>query len=138
MRTLTCATVFMLAVGCAPAADAPEPLPVWSFEAGMVFPADHSLTRPEDGIALADGRIIVAGFFDSVNGVPHRHIARSLGKTFQRCDAVALMPCFSYGERTRPHPLWRRLWVGKFWRLYHCLRRGCRLKSRQPDKYSRF
>src|SRR3990167_7940704 len=56
----------MLAVGCAPAADAPEPLPVWSFEAGMVFPADHSLTRPEDGIALADGRIIVA---DQIHGL---------------------------------------------------------------------
>lgn len=32
----------------------------------MVFPADHSLTRPEDGIALADGRIIVA---DQIHGL---------------------------------------------------------------------
>ena len=66
MRTLTCASVLALVAGCAPAAEAPEPLPIWSFEPAMVFPADHSLTRPEDGVALADGRIIVA---DQIHGL---------------------------------------------------------------------
>ncbi|MFN2326431.1 MAG: SMP-30/gluconolactonase/LRE family protein [Gemmatimonadales bacterium] len=42
------------------------PLPSWTFDAAMVFPADRSLVRPEDGVALADGRLIVT---DQVNGL---------------------------------------------------------------------
>jgi len=38
----------------------------WSFSAEMIFPADRSLTRAEDGVALADGRLIVA---DQVSGL---------------------------------------------------------------------
>ena len=38
----------------------PPPVPHWTFEEGMLFPADRSLLRPEDGVALADGRVIVA------------------------------------------------------------------------------
>lgn len=35
-------------------------LPTWTYDATLVFPADRSLTRPEDGIALPDGRLIVS------------------------------------------------------------------------------
>jgi sugar lactone lactonase YvrE len=35
-------------------------LPTWTYDSTMVFPADHSLVRPEDGVALPDGRLIVA------------------------------------------------------------------------------
>jgi sugar lactone lactonase YvrE len=35
-------------------------LPQWTYDSTMVFPADRSLARPEDGIALPDGRLIVA------------------------------------------------------------------------------
>lgn len=35
-------------------------LPTWTFDSSMVFPADRSLERPEDGVALADGRLLVA------------------------------------------------------------------------------
>lgn len=35
-------------------------LPHWSFAPEMIFPADRSLMRPEDGVALPDGRLIVA------------------------------------------------------------------------------
>jgi len=35
-------------------------VPQWTFDASMIFPADHSLARPEDGVALPDGRVIVA------------------------------------------------------------------------------
>ncbi len=42
------------------------PLRQWTFDAGMIFPADGSLTRPEDGIALADGSLFVV---DQVHGV---------------------------------------------------------------------
>ena len=47
-------------------ASTPEVLPTWSYDSTMVFPADRSLTRPEDGVALPDGRLIVA---DQVHGL---------------------------------------------------------------------
>ena len=34
--------------------------PHWAFQPEMIFPADRSLTRAEDGVALEDGRLIVA------------------------------------------------------------------------------
>lgn len=43
-----------------------EALPRWSYDSTMVFPADLSLSRPEDGIALTDGRLIVT---DQVHGL---------------------------------------------------------------------
>jgi sugar lactone lactonase YvrE len=43
-----------------------EELPHWSFSQEMIFPADRSLVRPEDGIALPDGRLIVS---DQVYGL---------------------------------------------------------------------
>jgi len=42
------------------------PLPQWEFDPAMVFPADGSLARPEDGVALPDGSLIVA---DQVHGL---------------------------------------------------------------------
>lgn len=44
----------------APAREASAPLPSWTFDSTMVFPADRSLHRPEDGVALPDGRLVVA------------------------------------------------------------------------------
>jgi len=41
-------------------------LPQWTYDSTMIFPGDRSLARPEDGIALADGRLIVA---DQVYGL---------------------------------------------------------------------
>ena len=41
-------------------------LPSWSYDSTQVFPADRSLARAEDGIALPDGRLIVA---DQVHGL---------------------------------------------------------------------
>ncbi|MEN0064710.1 MAG: SMP-30/gluconolactonase/LRE family protein [Myxococcota bacterium] len=72
--TLTC-VLFASAMGCAtrstpqpavaPEAEAeatPEvaPLPQWNFDPAMIFPADRSLFRPEDGVLLPDGRLIVS------------------------------------------------------------------------------
>lgn len=45
---------------------APGELPSWSFSSDMIFPADSSLARPEDGIMLPDGRLIVS---DQVHGL---------------------------------------------------------------------
>lgn len=41
-------------------------LPQWAYDSTMIFPVDRSLTRPEDGIALPDGRLIVG---DQVHGL---------------------------------------------------------------------
>ncbi len=50
----------------APAPAAEEALPSWSWDPAMAFPADGSLSRPEDGVALPDGRLLVA---DQVHGL---------------------------------------------------------------------
>jgi sugar lactone lactonase YvrE len=39
---------------------ATEELPRWSFSEDLIFPADRPLMRPEDGVALPDGRLLVA------------------------------------------------------------------------------
>ena len=43
-----------------------ETLPQWAYDSTMIFPGDRSLTRPEDGVPLSDGRLIVA---DQVHGL---------------------------------------------------------------------
>jgi sugar lactone lactonase YvrE len=60
-----------LAVGC-DASDSDRAtmdvaaLPTWTWDSTLVFPADRSLTRPEDGVALPDGRLIVS---DQIHGL---------------------------------------------------------------------
>lgn len=49
-----------LTAGCASRGPRPATLHTHAFEPGMLFPADRSLTRPEDGVLLPDGRLIVA------------------------------------------------------------------------------
>lgn len=43
-------------------------LPSWTFDAAMVFPSDRTLLRAEDGVILADGRMIVS---DQAVGLRH-------------------------------------------------------------------
>ena len=66
-----CATCITLAASCTDGTSDRDPgeaavLPQWTFDASMIFPGDGSLARPEDGVALADGRLIVA---DQVYGL---------------------------------------------------------------------
>lgn len=63
-RCLTFVAV-LLATSCSPDAEDTDTseaaaLPQWTWDSTMVFPADRSLLRPEDGIALSDGRLIVS------------------------------------------------------------------------------
>ena len=55
--------LLLLVAGCSPSPEETPvtagPAPLWSFDSTMVFPADGSLLRPEDGVALPDGRLIV-------------------------------------------------------------------------------
>ena len=57
-RILT--TAALLAAGCASQRHHVATPPECGFEPGMLFPADRTLTRPEDGISLRDGALIVA------------------------------------------------------------------------------
>jgi len=66
-----CATCTLLATGCTEGTSdrdsiAAAALPHWNYDSAMVFPGDHSLARAEDGVALPDGRLIVA---DQVHGL---------------------------------------------------------------------
>jgi len=59
--------VLLAASACGPAAgDVLGALPSWTFDDATFFPAERGLARPEDGVALADGRLIVA---DQVHGL---------------------------------------------------------------------
>jgi sugar lactone lactonase YvrE len=50
----------VLCAGCAAAEQEVAPLPQWSFAPEMIVPGDGSLVRPEDGVVLPDGRLLVA------------------------------------------------------------------------------
>ncbi len=66
---------------CSPAADhSLEALPTWSFEPGMIFPADRGLARPEDGVALADGRIVVADLVHGLRAIDPGGTSRPFGR----------------------------------------------------------
>lgn len=62
MRTV----LFVMALASAVSACEPKrdtrssTLPTWSFETATLFPSAGGLSRPEDGVALPDGRILVA------------------------------------------------------------------------------
>ena len=49
-----------------PEGAANDRLPLWKFDPSMIFPADASLNRPEDGVVLSDGRLVVA---DQIDGL---------------------------------------------------------------------
>jgi sugar lactone lactonase YvrE len=56
----------LLGPGGAAAQTRTAALPHWTFTPEMIFPADRSLHRPEDGVVLPDGRLVVA---DQVSGL---------------------------------------------------------------------
>jgi len=62
-RLALSASCFALAAACVGEAPAPaviaEALPTWTFDSTMVFPADRSLMRAEDGVMLSGGRLLV-------------------------------------------------------------------------------
>ncbi|MFN0179976.1 MAG: SMP-30/gluconolactonase/LRE family protein [Gemmatimonadales bacterium] len=70
-RSLVAAAAVAIGAGCGggtgdTVGTAAASLPRWSFDSTMVFPANRSLARPEDGLALPDGRLFVA---DQPNGL---------------------------------------------------------------------
>lgn len=72
-HALTAAILGLGLAACAPAptpaspeTEAPPAPRTWSFADGEVFPAGRTLTRPESGVVLADGTLVVV---DQVNGL---------------------------------------------------------------------
>jgi len=59
-------SAWLVSHGIAAAQPGTATLPRWSFGPEMIFPADRSLNRPEDGVVLPDGRLVVA---DQVSGL---------------------------------------------------------------------
>ena len=78
----------------APADEVATALPTWTYDSRMVFPADGSLERPEDGIALPDGRLIVS---DQVHGL---RLVETDGTSKPFGDLVAA----GYTHRPPSHP----------------------------------
>ncbi len=70
------------------------PPPDWEYDAAMVFPADRSLRRPEDGVALPDGRLMVA---DQEYGL---RLVESDG----RSAPFGKMPAAGYEHEPPAHP----------------------------------
>ena len=72
-HALTAAILGLGLAACTPAPtpaspepEAPPAPPTWSFADGEVFPTGRTLTRPESGVVLADGTLVVV---DQVNGL---------------------------------------------------------------------
>ncbi len=72
-HALTAAILGLGLAGCTPAPTPASPEPeaptaprTWSFADGEIFPAGRMLTRPESGVVLADGTLVVV---DQVNGL---------------------------------------------------------------------
>ena len=54
--------------------------PHWSFTKEMIFPTDRSLLRPEDGVILPDGRLIVADQAHGLRLIHNDGVHRPFGR----------------------------------------------------------
>ena len=77
--TFLAGSIAMLA-GCNSNDQEAVALPYWTFSAEMVFPADQSLDRCEDGVVLADGRLIVTDQTSGLRLVNADGSSRPFGK----------------------------------------------------------
>jgi sugar lactone lactonase YvrE len=88
LNSLVALTAAATLVACSDAGRdaAPSPgetageFPSWSFAEEMIFPADRSLRRPEDGVVLPDGRLIVADQVDGLRLVRADGSSRPFGR----------------------------------------------------------
>ena len=69
-----------IVAGCSSGDRTSATLTGWSFNPDMIFPADRSLNRPEDGVALQDGRVVVADQADGLRIVSADGSSRPFGK----------------------------------------------------------
>jgi sugar lactone lactonase YvrE len=107
MRTVLSAIILLGAVcACEPApapeVTTPEPGPeastprTWTFEQGSLFPAARGLSRAEDGVVLADGRIVVADQNNGLTVIAKDGATRPFGK-FAAAGYVHALPASPAG-----------------------------------------
>lgn len=96
MRTLiSCVLTAMSLSACAAAPKTLSKLSeLQTFEGGVVFPANRSLTHAEDGVALADGRLLVGDWKHGLVAISETGEIRPFG------DFAAA------GFKTKPAPNW--------------------------------
>jgi hypothetical protein len=73
----------LILIACTPAGpgtEATPPLPSWTFTPDMIFPADQSLLRAEDGVALPDGRVVVTDQAHGLRAVSPNGTSRPFGQ----------------------------------------------------------
>jgi len=66
--------------GCSCGARGTPELSVWTFNPAMIFPTDRSLKRPEDGVVLSDGRVVVADQVDGLRVIAGDGSSRPFGR----------------------------------------------------------
>ncbi|MFN0023728.1 MAG: SMP-30/gluconolactonase/LRE family protein [Parvularculaceae bacterium] len=95
--------------------------PSWAFSAEQIFPADRSLMRPEDGVVLADGRIIVADQAHGLRAMSADGSSIPFGN-FASAGYRHEPPAYSAGpngvsfEPDRQHILVADIYTGAIWR----------------------
>ncbi len=86
MRGLIAAILLGAAVaqaGCAARDRGFEAIPRWTFSEDLIFPPDRSLARPEDGVALPRGSVVVADQVAGLRLVSADGTSRPFGKLGQ-------------------------------------------------------
>ncbi|MEX0645444.1 MAG: SMP-30/gluconolactonase/LRE family protein [Parvularculaceae bacterium] len=98
------------------------PLHQWAFEDAEVFPADQSLLRAEDGVILADGRVVVADQAHGLRAISPNGDSRPFGR-FDEAGYCHEPPAFVAGpngvsfEPDRAHILVADVYTGAVWRV---------------------
>ena len=78
MRSILALVVLAGALmACVPTAEAPR---TWTMDDGAIFPAARGLARPEDGVALADGRLIVIDQAHGLRLIAADETSRAFGR----------------------------------------------------------
>lgn len=132
-REISAVLTVLLLAACTPRVEPPAPAvsvdaeaaPIaasWSFSVDQIFPADRSLLRPEDGVVLGDGRVVVADQAFGLRAISADGTSAPFGK-FAEAGYRHAPPAFSAGpngvsfEPDRQHILIADIYTGAIWRV---------------------
>ncbi len=118
-----CAPAAVKDTAAPPAAEAPAEAAeaAWTFDDGVIFPADRSLTRPESGVVLADGTVLVVDQVNGLTAISPNGATRPYGN-FAAAGFTHLPPDNPSGpngaafEPDRRHLLIADVFTGALWR----------------------
>lgn len=132
-RDISIVLVFVLLSACTPRVETPAPpleaaavaaplVTSWTFSTDQIFPSDRSLMRPEDGVVLDDGRVVVADQAFGLRAISADGTSVPFGK-FAEAGYRHESPSFSAGpngvsfEPDRQHILIADIYTGSIWRV---------------------